>query len=381
MKRGLAQVAAGSNRRQSFRIARIIALDREADLALLSVPTAIPKNIAPLTLAPESCAPETGETVYALGNPEGMVGTISPGIVSAVMRSSQKKARIQITAPISTGSSGGPVVNNRGKVIGVAVGSLSEGQNLNFAIPVSLVHGLLKTASFPDADQNIRDTIANRNGEKTPAPWIQNAVVERALDSNAATNAKNTAQDYYFAGVDCRIEGLLAKRYGNLILANASFAEAIRNFSGAIQLDPQNAEYYDGRARAYDYQGNTAFAIADFNRAIQLDPKEASYYAGRGDAYFNGGKLGLAIADFTKAIQIKPQDASYYWYRGKAYRDQGNLNFAIADFTKAIQIKPQDGTYYGSRGLTYCMQGNKERANEDLKRAFELGRTDVSECR
>ncbi|MBK7705058.1 MAG: trypsin-like peptidase domain-containing protein, partial [Acidobacteria bacterium] len=78
MKRGLANVAAGGDQRLSFRIARIIAIDREADLALLSVPTAISKSIAPLALAPESYVPETGEVVYALEIRRRMVGSISP---------------------------------------------------------------------------------------------------------------------------------------------------------------------------------------------------------------------------------------------------------------------------------------------------------------
>ena len=50
---------------------------------------------------------------------------------------------LQISAPISEGSSGGPVLNKRGEVIGVAVATLKVGQNLNFAIPVKYLRGLL----------------------------------------------------------------------------------------------------------------------------------------------------------------------------------------------------------------------------------------------
>ena len=59
------------------------------------------------------------------------------------LRSFKSGHRVQITAPLSPGSSGGPIVNARGEVIGIAEGSLSEGQNLNFAIPISLLGSLL----------------------------------------------------------------------------------------------------------------------------------------------------------------------------------------------------------------------------------------------
>lgn len=147
--RGTVRLAAGTGReKKSLRIATILAVDKEADLALLSVPSAESLKIPSLPLAPIDYNLDVGEDIFAVGNPEGLVGTISPGIVSAGMRSSLRKARIQISAPISHGSSGGPILNSRGEVVGVAVGSLSEGQNLNFAVPVSLVRALLDS---PDA--------------------------------------------------------------------------------------------------------------------------------------------------------------------------------------------------------------------------------------
>lgn len=83
-----------------------------------------------------------GETIYVLGNPDGLFGSISEGIVSGIRRTNASTL-IQITAAISPGSSGGPVINTRGQVIGVVVASLTEGQNLNFAIPSENVRSLL----------------------------------------------------------------------------------------------------------------------------------------------------------------------------------------------------------------------------------------------
>lgn len=76
-----------------------------------------------------------------MGNPEGLEGTFSRGNISAIRN---REGLIQITAPISHGSSGGPVLDERGEVIGVAASIFTQGQNLNFAVPVSKLAALLK---------------------------------------------------------------------------------------------------------------------------------------------------------------------------------------------------------------------------------------------
>ncbi|MBV9108864.1 MAG: trypsin-like peptidase domain-containing protein [Gemmatimonadetes bacterium] len=90
----------------------------------------------PATLPLAGSMPEVGEAIVVIGAPEGLSNTVSTGIVSAI-RNVDGKTLIQISAPISHGSSGGPVLNMRGEVIGVSVAVLSEGQNLNFAVPVT----------------------------------------------------------------------------------------------------------------------------------------------------------------------------------------------------------------------------------------------------
>jgi hypothetical protein len=77
-----------------------------------------------------------GAPVYVIGNPKGLEGTFSKGMVTAFR---EAEHLIQIDAPISPGSSGGPVMSARGKVIGIATSSVVGGQNLNFATPVGLI--------------------------------------------------------------------------------------------------------------------------------------------------------------------------------------------------------------------------------------------------
>ncbi len=78
----------------------------------------------------------TGETIYALGSSQGLTSTFSTGIVSTAARDMDGVRCIQITAPISQGNSGGPLVDPYGEVVGVNSMTLITGQNLNFAIDI-----------------------------------------------------------------------------------------------------------------------------------------------------------------------------------------------------------------------------------------------------
>jgi hypothetical protein len=113
------------------------ALDTKNDLVLLSVPTLTLKG-----LQFGDTTTQIGQRVFAIGNPKGLNGTISEGIISGI-RQFDNNDLYQITAPISPGSSGGPVLDIKGNVIGVSVASLTSGQNLNFAIPVKYVKALI----------------------------------------------------------------------------------------------------------------------------------------------------------------------------------------------------------------------------------------------
>jgi S1-C subfamily serine protease len=122
-----------------YQILGVLAADKEEDLAVVSIGGDIATEPLPLS---QSSAPAVGDTIYVLGNPEGLEGTFSQGIISGI-RDGQQTAFLQITAPISHGSSGGPVLDKGGSVIGVACATYDAGQNLNFAIPVTELIKLL----------------------------------------------------------------------------------------------------------------------------------------------------------------------------------------------------------------------------------------------
>lgn len=118
-------------------ILEIINDDPELDL-LIAKTSLKPTNPVPFG---DSDTITVGEEIVAIGNPEGLEGTVSNGIVSGIRKWGRFKL-IQITASISPGSSGGPVFNLTGKAVGVATAYLRTGQNLNFAMPVNYLKSL-----------------------------------------------------------------------------------------------------------------------------------------------------------------------------------------------------------------------------------------------
>lgn len=127
----------------SFKVDQVLEFSLNHDLCVLLVPDA---NGVPLPT--NSTVPIVGDEILAAGNPEGLEASFSKGIVSAIRK---EQGLIQIDAPISPGSSGGPVVNQRGEVVGVAESSMVEGQNLNFAVPIGFLNDgvLIESTEFP----------------------------------------------------------------------------------------------------------------------------------------------------------------------------------------------------------------------------------------
>jgi len=157
-------------------ITGIVAIDTARDLVLLSV-----KGLSSPSLAIRPSKDiAVGEEVYAIGNPQGLEGTISQGIVSGIRRLANTEI-LQITAPISPGSSGGPVLDQKGRAIGVAVATFRSGQNLNFAIPIDYLTALL---SQPKTNTSLQSLATKKDSNaflSALGPHVSEGVVSSSL--------------------------------------------------------------------------------------------------------------------------------------------------------------------------------------------------------
>ena len=129
------------NELTDYPIQAVVAVDVRHDLAIIK---ASDIKAPPLPLG-DSNEVRIGEPVHVTGNPDGYIGSFSSGVISGIREGDKFVADkvIQMTCPVSVGSSGGPVLNYRGEVIGVVNGDDSDGQNLNFASPVNFLKELI----------------------------------------------------------------------------------------------------------------------------------------------------------------------------------------------------------------------------------------------
>ena len=153
---------------RQFPILEVTSHDPNVDLAIVRIGA---RDLPSLSLG-DSEAVHAGDPIVAIGHPLGLEDTVSNGLISAV-RSLDGVTVLQISAPIAPGSSGGPIFNERGEVIGVCTALLQGGQNLNFGVPSKYVRALL------DAPEPM--SIAAFAAETTPPETASDVAVVRKV--------------------------------------------------------------------------------------------------------------------------------------------------------------------------------------------------------
>ena len=394
--KGAAQGAAKLvSQETKYIIEGVTANDKTNDLALLKVTM---QGINPLPLGDSDTA-RIGDAIYVAGSPQGWEGTFSNGIISGLREESSRR-QLQMTAPISTGSSGGPVLNDKGEVIGVCVSSVYRGhetQNLNFASYSNALKELLeRSGPVRSLSQENRttsvDTYLTQGSKKEKLRDYKGAIVNY---TEAIRLKPDFAQAYFKRGLakvalkryeDAIIDYDTAIRfkpnyniaYNNRGLAKASLGQhdaAITDYDTAIRLNPNYAIAYNGQGSAKTKLGQHEAAIADFNTAIRLKPNYDTAYYGRGLARYGLGQYSIAIADFDIAIQLKPDYADAYFNRGNAKAKLGHHFAAITDYDTAIRLKPNYALAYGTRAKSKLSLGRTSEAKQDLRTTSRLIKT------
>jgi|GEM_PF-2562106 len=174
--KGATAVTAKFSDGEEFDVSGVVDKDEKRDLALIRVKVAD----RPL-LSFGKGDPEIGSKAYAIGAPLGLEFSISDGIVSQI-RSENGVKLYQFSSPVSKGNSGGPLLNAEGELIGVVCLQATEGQNLNFAMPVSYVKGFdltLKTTPWRDVKMDRKDD----TGGPSNSAKLEGQIVEALKDS------------------------------------------------------------------------------------------------------------------------------------------------------------------------------------------------------
>jgi len=173
---------------ETFDVSGVVDADPVRDVAILRV-----KVFGKPLLSVNPADPVVGSKVCAVGAPKGLEFSVSDGIVSQVQTMDGVK-QLQFTCPVSPGNSGGPLINGKGEVIGVVDWQYVEGQNLNFAVPMSYVLGLDSSLATKPFDTMKWKAAGARDSSK---PSVSSEEFDTALAS-----AILTQRDAYFHAVE-----------------------------------------------------------------------------------------------------------------------------------------------------------------------------------
>jgi tetratricopeptide (TPR) repeat protein len=274
-----------------------------------------------------------GEKVYVISSPQGLENTISDGILSGIREIDPKKKILQITAPISQGSSGSPVFNKNGEVIGIATFLIEEAQNINFAMPVNLIKNKISAKKI----------IA-----------LKNAEIE---------DYKKTAEYWFIIGY----------YYGEYDL----FKEAIQAYKQAIKIKSDYAEAYYNLGATYDELGMYREAIESFKQTIKIKPDFTTAHLNLGAAYDEIGMYKEAIQAYKQAIKIKPDYAEVYSNLCVTYDKLGMYRDSIEACKQAIKNKPDFVEAHYNLGVTYVKLNMYKEALEAFKQSIRIKPDDV----
>ena len=159
---------------------------------------------------------------------------------------------------------------------------------------------------------------------------------------------------------------------GHDALKQRDHAEAADAFEGAIAVDPDCIDGYEGLATVAYLDGDFAEAIKHFSKLTMLAPSESRYYTNIGAIYNRLGEHQKACDALRKAIQRNKKCAESYYNLGIAQRKLKQNAMAVSAYKEAIKLNPSMAEAYQNLGNTYIDMGNLQMAIVNFKKALEL---------
>jgi TolA-binding protein len=257
--------------------------DEQKDIMILRVDGL---NLKPISRG-NSSGLRSGQRIYAIGSPEGYENSISEGIISGFRTTEGDVKLIQMTTPITEGSSGGAVVNSKGELIGLSVSGQHEG-NLYFAVPVNDVYSAIGVT--PIVTENEDPTKYYEIG--TQANLSQNYRDAELYFSKYIEKFSNDVSAYYSRG------------YARFKLRE--YKKAITDFSKVIENNSITSESFFYRGNCYYSINDFQNAYVDYSRALEMEPDNSDLYYNRGYSSLRLGKYQEAVNDWEKAIELNP---------------------------------------------------------------------------
>lgn len=324
---GAKSIMAKNNQGAYFRITDVLAQDDGLDIAILK---AEGNNLPVLKIADDQSITQ-GARIAVIGNPAGLEFSISDGIISAI-REDGSRSILQITAPISPGSSGAPVLNAKAEVAGIATFKVLKGDSLNFAIVSRHVEGILNKA--------LRN-LASKGEATGRGMHASNTISEASVAEDAQLKQES---DYK------KLMDIEAGQQPSLILSIAK---------KMAEKYPRSALAQRRLSDAFYYAGFHQEAVDVCRKAIDLDPDNPRGWDNLALALIQIGDMEEAEQSIKKALILKPTDV-------KAWIDYATIISAKTAESALDAIK------HAEANITNPEAFDEESRNYDLRSQISL---------
>jgi len=310
-----------------------------------------------------------GSSIYALGNPQGYAKTFSYGVISAI-RTIENAAKIQISAPISSGSSGGALLNSKGELIGITSNSVTTGQNMNFAIPVKIFVDI-PVIDLADTEQAflLKQMFSLYTSSERISFDSTVLIISQYCDLYKNETAKwefagqfYSKQGEYDSAIACYSRGIelnntnkfLFKYRADCYAQKSDTVKALSDYQSSITLCNTYLEAYIDRANYFQYTlKDYKSAIDDYNMVLKINPEYDFVYTEKASCKLNLNDKQGAIQELSNSLLWKDDNPVLYKMRAEIYSTLKMYDEAIDDYDIVLYKSPMEIEAYLSRAILY----------------------------
>jgi tetratricopeptide (TPR) repeat protein len=379
---GASEIVVRSANGKVFPVKAILADDEVHDLAVLQLEAA---NMPALSLADEA-AVQMGSPIVVIGNPEGLEGTITEGIISAIREMKDMGLIYQISAAISHGSSGSPLLNAEGKVLGVATFMKIKGQALNFAVSARTLKDLLANPRYVPKPEVITRSSSPPAAQRATT-LEQDAQVSREpafAELRELENARNFPR-MLEAARDLTLKypqsALAQRRLSDAYYYTAFYKESFGACKRALDLDPANPRGWNNLAMVTGQMNDEKAALEIYRSGLEVAPLDAKLWLDYGSllcksnpqAALEALHAGLSLLKGGKGVDAESSNYSLYAGAASDLLFLGATEEAYDTAVVGVREKANDPDSWTA--LASCAQAKKKYADVKpyLKQALALG--------
>ncbi len=301
----------------------------DKDLLLLQADA---KDVPYLTISRQPL-PDVGSRIAVIGSPFGLEGTVSEGIISGHRDAKKDDQWLQMTAAVSPGSSGSPVVDENGKVVGIATFLINNAQALNFARPVAYISELI--------DQS-------------------NATTEAAPLWTVVSNPKNIVlNDPDFLAADNA-------------LRKDDPAGALKILNTIASKYPENDVFLFKLGAVYERLNLLDDAVQAYRHALKLEPTSGFGWTSLGSALAKLKRFPEAENAAKQAVKQSPDLGPAWALLGNLYSQENRFADAADAFQKASQLTPKDAGVWRSLAESYAKSNQGAKSQTAIKKSQEI---------